>query len=140
MFLSLNYKINASSVKEKNNINFVCFKQFKKNIFNNFNLKLFSKDTFNSLFIFTPIHLKQKRKLFTILSSPHINKKAKEQYMILIYNSLLFFFFKLNTLNLKKNYLNIIFNYFIIFFNFLICKSRKLSKNLNIFLKIFINI
>jgi ribosomal protein S10 len=76
-------------------------------LINNFSQKL--KNLFNLIGKCSEIKLPVKIKKFTLLSSPHVNKKSREQFEIRTYKRLLvlnfknkdFIFLLLNQLNFK---------------------------------------
>ena len=69
-------------------------------------------------------NVKKKKKIFTILKSPHVNKKAREHF---IYNN----FYCYNFILIFNNFFNLI--------NFLIYLKKKYSNNTNFKFKIIKN-
>lgn len=84
--------------------------------------KYLSKKKLNSFFFKAlSINFPIKRKLYTVLASPHINKKAREQFNIVKHSKSL-------QLNLFKYYNLKIYNFLIIYKNYNI---NQLLKNYN---------
>lgn len=93
-----------------------------------FNLKYLSKNKLNSFLFKTGyINFPIKRKLYTVLASPHINKKAREQFYIVKYSKGL-------KISLDKNISNKILNYFFFYNNFMLNSLLKNYYN-NLYLK-----
>lgn len=85
---------------------------------NNFIFKYKKKKTINNFF-----QIKQKKKIFTVLKSPHINKKSRESFLLKNY--------------IKK--INIPFFNIYKLFNFLIILRKNLPKDFHIKIKILKN-
>jgi small subunit ribosomal protein S10 len=50
---------------------------------------LISKKKSTTLFIISKVNLPTSKKIFTLLKSPHVNKKAKEHFVLFTYKRLL---------------------------------------------------
>jgi small subunit ribosomal protein S10 len=84
-FKGFNYKV----------LDKLIYKVLKKGLLLNFNIKKI-------------IYLPTTNKLFTVLKSPHVNKKARNQFQLLIHKRLLILYFKENELEHVKFFLNFI--------------------------------
>jgi ribosomal protein S10 len=105
-----NLRINFKSIKKPNNI--------KKNL-----IKIKNKKKFKYIKIKGIFKIKNKNKIFTLLKSPHVNKKSREQFLYKQY---------INKINLKfKNIFQL--------FNFLIIIKKMYSDAYNINFKIIKN-
>lgn len=95
----------------------------------NYNLK---KNINNFFFTNFLMNFPVKKKLYTVLSSPHINKKAREQFIMVKHVKGLQF-------NINNHYNNLIYNYLYLYHNY---KLNLLFKNYynNIYLKNFYKI
>lgn len=57
-----------------------------------------------------PIFLPTKKKLFTVLKSPHVNKKARNQFQLAIHKRMLILYINKSELETFKLFLNFIKN------------------------------
>lgn len=72
--------------------------------------KLLKKQNFFSFELIGPIYLPKKESLFTVLRSPHVNKKSRNQFKLIIYKRLLII--KLNkNININKAEIKLFLNY-----------------------------
>lgn len=82
-------------------------------------LQYLSKNKLNNLFFkYINVNFPIKRKLYTVLASPHINKKAREQFAITKYIK------SINVISYSF-YNNRIYNYLFFYKNFIINKLLK---------------
>lgn len=106
-----------------------------------FYLKLFFFK-FGKFVIILKQSIKKKKKIFTVLKSPHINKKAKESFALYAYDlNILFYVFDINLfifiLNKIKNSIPMDLDFKILFYSNL--NTLKKKKLYNFFFKNYIN-
>jgi small subunit ribosomal protein S10 len=67
---------------------YIRFQTFNKKSFQTF-IKNLEKFALNKKFNFSFISLPIQKKKYTVLKSPHVNKKAKDQFELKLYNGLI---------------------------------------------------
>jgi len=65
------------------------FKAFNYKLLNKIIYDIFQKGLNLNMQITQPVKLPTKKHLFTVLKSPHVNKKARNQFQLIIYKRLL---------------------------------------------------
>jgi ribosomal protein S10 len=73
--------------------------------------KILQKSSLLSYDITGPIYLPKKKTLFTVLKSPHVNKKSRNQFKLIIYKRLLVLDCNLVNNKLNKEEIKIFLNY-----------------------------
>lgn len=83
-------------------VNFIKVKiiSFNNLLLNKFIKKVYKIVYFNNSKIIGPVYLPTKKKKFTVLRSPHVHKKSREQYILNIHKRL---FYLLKTENLLES-------------------------------------
>jgi len=118
------YKISIESFSQKFLYNFYL------NLFINLNTKLYlnykNKKKY-SLFDYNIFFLQKNKKKYTLNKSPHVNKKAREQFETRIYKAIIFLKIK-NVIFLKKRELFFIFYFLKKFINNSLFSSLIRSK------------
>ena len=79
------------------------FKGFHPSLLNKTLDKIIKKAKLMNIFIKGKIYLPTKIKRLTVLKSPHVYKKSREQFELKTYKRLLVTFFEYNDLNKKKS-------------------------------------
>ena len=82
------------------------FKAFNYKHLDNLLMKILKRSCLLNLNITKPISLPLKKTLFTVLKSPHVNKKARNQFQLIIHKRVLVVYIKQNEIEKLKLFLN----------------------------------
>ena len=86
------------------------FKSFNLKLLNRFLHKILNKGYLLNIHSKGPVYLPTRKKLFTVLKSPHVNKTARDQFQLITHKSLLVFYYKSSDYSQLKLFLDYIKN------------------------------
>jgi ribosomal protein S10 len=84
----------------------ITVKSFNKSLINNFCSSLINKSKSFNIDLKGVVNMPKKQKIFTMLKSPHVHSKSKDQFKVVIYKRLfrfpLFFVSKVKVIKFRK--------------------------------------
>lgn len=84
------------------------FKSFNYKLLDQLIQKIFQKGNLIGLSCKGPIYLPNRKKLFTVLKSPHVNKTARDQFQLVTHKRLLIINYNLQNFAILKIFLDFI--------------------------------
>lgn len=84
------------------------FKSFNIKLLNNFLYKILNKGFLLNINCKGPIYLPNRKKLFTVLKSPHVNKTARDQFQLITHKRLIILYYNSSDYSKLKLFLDYI--------------------------------